>query len=731
MSHANQQPLAKLLLALGLVGILLVAHAIIRSPDRDKTMTKEDIRYNRLQHEKSPYLLQHASNPVDWYPWGVEAFQKAKAEDKPIFLSIGYSTCHWCHVMEHESFEDSSVAELMNAAFINIKVDREERPDIDDIYMTVCQMLNNSGGWPLTIIMTPDKEPFFAATYIPKESRYQRPGMLDLIPRISSVWNNERERLLQSASQITEHLSRTSSGPPGEQLDLTLLDTTWQQLRQTYEPEFGGFGQSPKFPTPHNLMFLLRHYHRHEDPEALSMVENTLQAMRKGGIFDHVGFGFHRYSTDREWLVPHFEKMLYDQAILAMAYTEAWQITGKEEYAETTREIYRYILRDMTDSSGGFYSAEDADSEGEEGKFYVWSLAELKEVLGDDDAALYARIYNFTEEGNFLEEATRERLGTNIPHLKDNPTDIAAELGQAPKQVLKRLELARQKLFEVREKRIHPLKDDKILSDWNGLMIAALAKSAAAFDEPEYMEAAKKAADFVLNEMRADNGRLLHRYRDGELAIDAFLDNYAFMIWGLIELYQVTFEPRYLSSAIHFAEIAIKHFWDTGNSGFFFTADDAEELLVRRKDIYDGAIPSGNSVMMYNLVRLSRMTGKTLYEDYAMHLGKAFSSQVSRYPAAYTLLMLALDFSRGPSHEVVIAGEHSDASTKAMLKALNRPYLPNKVVLLADGNKEIELLAPFTEYMTREGDPATAYVCQNFACKLPTSDIRKMLELLR
>ncbi len=693
-------------------------------------MADDNTRYNRLKDEKSPYLLQHAANPVDWYPWSEEAFEKAKAEDKPIFLSIGYSTCHWCHVMEHESFEDSSVAELMNAAFVNIKVDREERPDIDDIYMTVCQMLTRSGGWPLTIIMTPDKEPFFAATYIPKQSRHKRPGMLDLIPRISQVWNNERSRILNSAEEITEHLTRASKGAPGEQLDSTLLDTAYQQLAQTYEPEYGGFGQSPKFPTAHNFMYLMRRFYRTKDATALSMVETTLKSMRKGGIFDHVGYGFHRYSTDREWLVPHFEKMLYDQAIIAMAYTEAWQTTGDSSYKRTAGEIYEYVLRDMTSPDGAFYSAEDADSEGEEGKFYVWSMEELFEILGEEDGRIYARVYNFSEDGNFLEEATRERLGTNIPHLQESLDELAVDLDTSPDELRKNLEASRQKLFEVREKRIHPLKDDKVLSDWNGLMIAALAKSAMAFQEPPLADAASRAADFVLTNMRREDGRLMHRFRDGELAIDAFLDNYAFMIWGLIELYQATFDSRYLVEAVKLNEMAIEDFWDAESSGFFFTANDAEKLLVRRKDIYDGATPSGNSVMMYNLVRLARMTGKTLYEDYAMHLGKAFSALVKQYPAAYTQLMIAMEFMQGPTHEVVIAGNPEHQSTMAMSAALAKPFLPNKVVVLANGDSAIETLAPFTANMFSDGNQSAAYVCQNFACELPTTNINKMLKSL-
>ncbi len=688
---------------------------------------------NRLIHEKSPYLLQHAHNPVDWYPWGDEAFKAAEAQDKPIFLSIGYSTCHWCHVMEHESFEDSAVAALMNDAFISIKVDREERPDVDDIYMTVCQMVTGSGGWPLTIIMTPDKRPFFAATYIPKNQRFNRPGMMELIPQIKNAWQNDRQRVLESAGKITDFLSQSTITKPGLAIEDSVLQAATQQLSDSYDQKFGGFSERPKFPSAHNLMFLLRQYKRGGDPKILGMVENTLQHMRKGGVYDHIGFGFHRYSTDPKWLVPHFEKMLYDQAINTMAYTEAFQVTGKAEYQQTAKEVLKYVQRDMTDVKGGFYSAEDADSDGEEGKFYVWHTSEIREILGQEDADFFDEIYGLEDAGNFEDEASRQKTGNNIPHLKKSLATIAADKGIAELALRERLENIRQKLFEVREKRIHPLKDDKVLTDWNGLMIAAFSKAARAFDEPTFAETARNAAEFILSEMRLKNGRLLHRYREGEKAINAYLDDYAFMSWGLIELYETTYDTRYLKAAIEFTDILLEHFWDQKNYGFFFTTDDATDLLVRKKEIYDGAIPSGNSVAMLNLLRLGRMTGNTTYEEKASQLGQAFSEQVNRYPAGYTMMMVAVDFAAGPSHEVVIAGNLENADAAEMIKALNRPFIPNKIVVFRPASESEPKIAQIAEYaasMTEINNKATAYVCQNFACELPTNDAQKMLDLL-
>ncbi|MEK7872147.1 MAG: thioredoxin domain-containing protein, partial [Nitrospirota bacterium] len=688
---------------------------------------------NLLRFEKSPYLLQHADNPVGWHPWGEEAFGRAREENKPIFLSIGYSTCHWCHVMEHESFEDTEVARLMNDAFVSIKVDREERPDIDSVYMAICQMMTGSGGWPLNIILTPDKKPFYAATYIPKEGRFQHTGMLELIPLIKEVWEKRHEEVLRSAEQITSALQQASGDSQGTGLDESTLTIAYEQLSQRFDEQYGGFGTAPKFPTPHNLLFLLRYWRRSRNKKALDMAEKTLYSMRNGGIYDHVGFGFHRYSTDREWLVPHFEKMLYDQAMLAIAYTEAYQATGKDEYKKTATEIFSYILRDMTSPSGGFYSAEDADSEGEEGRFYVWTGDEVRQLVGEKEAEIIIRAFNIENDGNFREQAAGEKSGKNILHLKKSLSEIASDLKIPEKDLRTKLDEATRKLFTSRERRIRPHKDDKILTDWNGLMIAALAKGAQAFDEPKYAEAAIQALNFILNNMRRPDGRLLHRYRDGQSLIPAYLDDYAFLTWGILELYEATFDPSYIKTALTLNQDLLSHFWDESRGGFYFTSDDSEELFTRPKEIYDGATPSGNSVAILNMLRLGRIIADSTLEERAAKIGSAFSRNIRQMPSAYTQFLVGLDFALGPSHEVVIAGGSGKQDTRAMLNALRREFLPNKILLFRPTEVEapdISRLAPFTKDMSAIDGKATAYVCTNYSCKAPTTEIKKILELL-
>ncbi|MDP6178915.1 MAG: thioredoxin domain-containing protein, partial [Desulfatiglandales bacterium] len=667
---------------------------------------------NRLIYEKSPYLLQHAYNTVDWYPWGDAAFEKARRENKPIFLSIGYSTCHWCHVMEKESFEDLQVSKLMNETLVSIKVDREERPDLDHIYMTVCQMLIGSGGWPLTIIMTPDKKPFFAATYIPKENRFGKMGMLDLIPRIREVWMARHEELVESADKIVTSLKTMENKSLGEELNASTLKTAYQQLSQRFDKNHGGFSDAPKFPTPHNFLLLLRYWKLAGQQKALEMAAKTLQEMRQGGIYDHVGFGFHRYSTDKEWLVPHFEKMLYDQAMLAMAYLELYQATGKEEYKKTAREIFTYVLRDMTSPGGGFYSAEDADSEGEEGKFYVWTEDEIRQNLQKEEADLTINLFNIEKNGNFMEQTTGKRGGSNILYFKKSLSEIASELKMSEHDLQGRLESARRKLFAVREKRPHPHKDDKILTDWNGLMIVALAKGSRVFGEPRYGEAAKRASDFILKHLRKPDGRLLHRYREGEAGITANVDDYAFLIWGLIELYETIFDPKYLKTALELNEHMLRHFWDEGSGGLFFIPDDGEDLIVRKKEINDGAIPSGNSVAMLNLLQLARFTGNSGLEKSAVKIGRIFSKAVKEYPISFTQLMVSVDFGVGPSYEVVIVGKSDANDTKEMLKALRNRFIPNIVMILRPTEKatsDIDSLAPFIKNQVSIQGRATAY----------------------
>ncbi|UCD01751.1 MAG: thioredoxin domain-containing protein [Promethearchaeota archaeon] len=679
---------------------------------------------NHLYNEKSPYLLQHVDNPVEWYPWGDEAFNKAIQEDKPIFLSIGYSTCHWCHVMAHESFSDDKVAELMNNVFVSIKVDREERPDIDKIYMTICQMMTGSGGWPLTIIMTPEKKAFFAGTYFPKQTRFGRIGLIDLIKRIKELWVNERNELLNSADQITFSLQNLDQESPGDKFNQKILRETYQQLSRQFDADNGGFGNRPKFPTPHNLIFLLRYWKRTADKKALEMVEKTLRAMRKGGIYDHIGFGFHRYSTDSIWLVPHFEKMLYDQALIAIAYIEAYQATKNVEYKRTAQEIFSYVLRDMMSPESGFYSAEDADSEGEEGKFYVWSKRELEKILEEEELELFVKLFNVEDSGNYLEEASRKKTGDNILYLKNIP-DIEFQ---------KKLEKNRSKLFNSRIKRIHPHKDDKILTDWNGLMIAALAKGATAFQEKKYLEVAKKTVNFILSNLLESNNKLLHRYKDGVSEIKAFLTDYTFLIWGLIELYEATFDIFYLKTALELHEIQINDFWDKDIGGFYFTAKDGEELLTRQKEIYDGAIPSGNSIAMLNLLRLSYITGNHELEEKADILLRVFSNKIKASPLAYTQFMVAIDFAIGPTYSLVIAGDSDAEDTLDLIKLIQQEYIPNKVIIHRKTEHEspdMDKLSNFIKFFIKLDNKTTAYVCINKTCQPPTSNPHKILDYLK
>jgi uncharacterized protein YyaL (SSP411 family) len=693
--------------------------------------------FNKLISEKSPYLLQHAHNPVEWYPWGAEAFQKARAEEKPVFLSVGYSTCHWCHVMEKESFEDTEVAKMLNDTFVCIKVDREERPDLDAVYMKVCQAITGTGGWPLHIIMTADKKPFFAATYIPKDERFGKSGLKQLVPQVKQLWESKRKELIDSSEKITALLKereRDSRGlEPVEELAASTLDEAYLHLAENYDEDNGGFGYAPKFPSTHNLSFLLRYWNRTRYDKALQMVEKTLRAVRLGGMYDHLDSGFHRYATDPKWLVPHFEKMLYDQAMSVIAYVEAYQATRKEEYEQTAREVISYVLRNMSDSSGGFYSAEDADSEGEEGKFYLWTEQEIRQALAQDEAELVKKVFGIEEEGNFAEATTGKKTGKNVLYLRKPLAEIASDLYLSPLELQKLVDFARQKLLAVRQNRVRPSRDDKILVDWNGLMIVALAKASQVFDEPEFAAAARRAVDFIIGHLCDGEGRLIHRYREGEAGIAGFLEDYAFFTWGLIELYEAVFEVKYLRYAIDLTDRMLAHFWDKENGGFYQTADYSETPLIRSKEIYDGAYPSGNSVAALNLICLARMTGETRFEEKLAQLMHAFSIDVARNPSAHTQLMIALDFALGPSSEVVVVGDPRREDTAKMVQTIRSRFLPRKVVLLrssVEDSPEITDLAEFTKDLHGKEGKATAYVCRNYVCNLPTNDVQAMLELL-
>ena len=688
---------------------------------------KKPLKPNHLIREKSPYLLQHAENPVAWYPWGEAAFRKAKEEDKPIFLSIGYATCHWCHVMAHESFEDEEVAAVLNRYFVSIKVDREERPDVDQVYMSVCQALTGHGGWPLSIFMTPEGEPFFAGTYFPKTGRMGMMGFTELLQRVAGLWRADRQKILTGSGEIRQALRKDAHpGFAEASLDLGVLKKGYAQFERTHDERWGGFGSAPKFPTPHHLTFLLRWFRRSGDPQARKMTERTLEAMRHGGIFDHLGLGFHRYSVDEKWLIPHFEKMLYDQALLAIAYTEAYLALGKEEYGKVTREIFTYILRDMTSPEGGFYSAEDADSEGHEGRFYVWRPEEIKRHLGKEEGELFCRVYGVSPEGNFEE-------GTSVLHIPRPVEHFAAGEKMDPKELGKILDRGRERLFHVREKRIHPLKDDKVLTSWNGLMIAALAKGYQALGDPLFSDAACRAADFILGRMRTPQGRLYRRWREGEVAISGFLEDYAFLVWGLIELYEATFRVRYLEEAIHLNQLMIELFGDKERGGFFFSGKDNESLITRQKELYDGATPSGNSVAALNLLRLARMTGKIDLDKEVEGLLRAFSSTVAEAPMAFTQFLNFLDFYLGPSQEIVLVGKPDWETTRAITAAIQQKFLPNKVLLFRaedDTGKKLAELCPFVEGMKSTDRKATAYLCEGFSCKTPLTDLAAIQEAL-
>jgi uncharacterized protein YyaL (SSP411 family) len=694
--------------------------------DRMQTNTK-------LSQAKSPYLIEHADNRVVWYPWGEEAFVKAREEDKPIFLSIGYSSCHWCHVMEEESFMDEEVGELLNGAFVPILVDREERPDVDKVYGVAAELISGRRGWPQTIFLTPDLKPLYATSYMPKRSRFGQPGLVETALLIDDMWKTKRDYLLTTADKVESALRTITMDRGGEELKGELVGKTYLELKGGFDDQNGGFGDAPKFPVPHRLMFLLQYHRRTGDPEALQMVEKTLIAMRRGGIYDQVGFGFHRYSTDAYWRLPHFEKMLYDQALLAIAYIEGHQVTGRDEFAETSHEILSYVLRDMTASRGGFYAAEDADSEEEEGRFYLWDWKELKRILNTQEFEILTTVYNVEESGNFVDPVVGKKTGMNVLHRTRSMDELSAELGMSTEQLERRLETIRKKLYEIREDREHPSKDDKILTDWNGLMIVAFTKAARVFDDSGYRRKAEAAVDFILKEMVTGEGNLLHRYRDGEAAISGYADDYAFFIWGLLELYEATFKVKYLEEALKLQKRMLDQFWDPDGGGFFYTAQDGEQLLVRQKEVHDGAYPSGNSVAMYNLLKIARLTADAEYEEYAAMIGRPVSDAVKQQQSMYVHLMSALDFANGPSYELVIAGDTSARDTRAMIKAVHQRYLPHKVLIFRPTDEELPEIVQYAQYTRYQEDVkgrAAAYVCENFTCKTPTTDIDQMLSWL-
>lgn len=670
---------------------------------------------NQLGNEKSPYLLQHAGNPIDWYSWGDDAFAKAAQDDKPVFLSIGYSTCHWCHVMARESFTDNDVAAILNEHFVSIKVDREERPDVDSFYMAAAQALSGGGGWPLTIIMTPEKKPFYAATYLPKKSQKGLMGLTELLTEVSKLWEKDRDKVDGTAVKLMDLLSAGAAPAQAEPIDSAVLQKGQGQLAQHFDSENGGFGGAPKFPTPQNLIFLLRYWRRTGSEGTLAMVDKTLTVMRQRGLYDHLGFGFHRYSTDASWSVPHYEKMLYDQAMLAMAYTEAYQATGKKLFGDTVRDTFTYALRDLGSPEGGFYSAEDADSQGEEGKFYRWSMANLEDALGSNEADFVRRAFS---------------IGAG-----DIPAGL--QLSTVPGEdeaVDKRLMEVKKVLLKARGERVRPHRDEKILTDWNGLMIAALAKGARALGENQYARDAAVAADFIIDKLVDDQGWLLHRYAGGQAAIGGFLNDYAFFVWGLIELYQADFEPRWLKLALEINSKQTELFWDSAGGGYFDSVDTSDPFLAHRKNSYDGAIPSGNSVSLMNLVRLGRLTGDPSFEARAAETAKIFASQVNEAPLAYAQMLVGLDLLFLGGREVVIVGRRGSDDTRQLVEAAASVYAPEATFLLRNleiKNDDASRLAPFTKDMSAIDGSAAVYVCRDRACDSPTTSAQDLVAKLR
>ncbi|MDF2540402.1 MAG: hypothetical protein K0S47_120 [Herbinix sp.] len=663
---------------------------------------------NKLANEKSPYLLQHVYNPVNWYPWGDEAFAKAKEENKPIFLSIGYSTCHWCHVMAHESFEDDSVAALLNQYFICIKVDKEERPDVDAIYMSVCQSITGGGGWPLTILMTPDQKPFYAGTYLPKEANYGMPGLVDLLEEVHTQWTENKQALVRSGIEITnvmvrEFQDKKKTGTISK--DLISLAVT--QFNQTFDHRYGGFSEKPKFPTPHNLIFLTRYAALEKDEQALFMVETTLKNMYRGGIYDHIGFGFSRYSTDEKWLIPHFEKMLYDNALLTCAYLEAYQYTKDTLYKNVAEQILEYVRREMTDKDGGFYCAQDADSDGVEGRYYTFTPDEINKVLENHDGSYFNEYFGITKEGNFE--------GYSIPNRVHSE-----ELKPDNERILR---LSR-KIHTYRLERAKLHRDDKILTSWNALMISAYAKAAKILQNQEYADIAKQAATFIDTSLTDENGNLFIRYREKDAANKGIIDDYAFYCMALIDLYEATFDVTYLSRAMRTADRMIDQFWDEENDGFYLYSKDAEQLIFRPKEVYDGAIPSGNSAAGYALQRLATITAKNKYQDYAHKQLNFLAGHVKDYPAGFSFSMIAFIQALYPSMEIVCIDSDNEDHHE-LLTYLSEHYEPNTTVLVKtiDNEEEIKKIAEYVHDYHTINDKTTYFICKNKSCSEPSNHL--------
>jgi uncharacterized protein YyaL (SSP411 family) len=674
---------------------------------------------NRLAGETSPYLLQHAHNPVDWYPWGQEALAKARAEDKPILLSIGYSACHWCHVMERESFEDEETAALMNRSFVSVKVDREERPDLDAIYMQAVQMMTGHGGWPMTVFLTPDGQPFWGGTYFPPEDRQGMPSFKRVLSALADAWQNRRSEVVSSGRELSEQLTRGLRPVPARgSLGPQLLLAAAENLVRQYDEQHGGFGGAPKFPQPMAIEFLLRQWHRTGNERMLEVAERTLENMARGGMYDQLGGGFHRYSVDAHWLVPHFEKMLYDNAQLARAYLMGYQATGNAFFHEIAEETLDYVLRDMTDRSGGFYSTEDADSEGEEGKFYVWTPSEVRDLLGEEDARLFSAYYGVTDHGNF-------EHGKSILHVTSTPAEVAQRLGVEDIRMLMALERGRQVLLQARQSRVRPDRDEKVLAAWNGMMLRAFAEGARILGREDYRQAAIRNGEFLLGTMRGPDGRIHRTWKPGheKARLNGYLEDYANLADGLIALYEATFDRRWLTAAVEVADALISRFADQQDGGFFDTSMDHEALITRPKDLFDNATPSGNSVAADVLLRLATLTGKQEYRRQAQTVLELIREPLVRYPLGFARLLSALDFFLSAPKEVAIIGQPGAPDTEALIRVVFERFVPNKVLAgAAPDDHEATEATPLLEQRSPLDGKATAYVCEHYTCLAPVTN---------
>ena len=671
---------------------------------------------NRLANETSPYLLQHAHNPVDWYPWGSEALERARAEDRPILLSVGYSACHWCHVMERESFENAETAALMNELFVNVKVDREERPDVDSIYMTAVQQMTGHGGWPMTMFLTPSGEPFYGGTYYPPEPRYGMPSFRQVLRAVAEAWRERRADVERSAGSMRDALAQSSAvhADSGEALDAAVLDAAYVSLAARFDPRWGGFGSAPKFPQAMILEFLLRQWKRTGEDDALRMADVTLRRMAEGGMYDHVGGGFARYSVDAQWLVPHFEKMLYDNALLARAYLHAWQATHDDAHRRVVEETLGWVEREMTSPEGGFHSALDADSEGEEGKFYLWTPAEVDELLGPDDGPLFRRYYDVSEAGNFE--------GRNILHTARAMDDVAAAAGVAPERLRAVVERGRRVLYEARAKRVWPGLDDKVLTSWNAMMLHAFAEAARVFEREDWRAIAVRSAEFLTTALRPE-GRLLRTYKAGRAKIPAFLEDHALLVDALVAVYEATWEARWVREARSLADDMLARFWAEDEGIFYDTASDAEPLVVRPRDVFDSATPSGNSAAVMALLRLGELTGEARYREVAKRVLGGMAEYMARVPLGFGHLLCALDFSLSAPVEIAIVGDPASDETRALVSTASHIYLPNAVLAgKRDEDDGADDLIPLLRDRTAMGGRATAYVCERLACRQPVSD---------